>query len=132
MIAIDTSVWVAALRDAGSREAVVLRDLLDADEVLLPVPVKIELLSGTSRWDRATMAAGLEALPVAYPNEDTWRMLVDWTDRASGAGVAFGVGDLLVAAIAAENAAPVWSLDSAFDRLEQLRLISQYEPGHII
>jgi predicted nucleic acid-binding protein len=56
-------------------------------------------------------------------------MLVDWTGRASNAGVAVGVGDLLVAAIAAENAAPVWSLDSAFDRLEQLRLISQYEPN---
>lgn len=27
------------------------------------------------------------------------------------------------------NAAPVWSLDAAFDRLEQLRLIAQYEPG---
>lgn len=129
MIAVDTSVWVAALRDSGSREGVVLRELLDADEVLLPVPVKIELLSGASRRDRATMAAGLEALPVAYPNDDTWRMLVDWTGRASNAGVAFGVGDLLVAAIAVENAAPVWSLDAAFDRLEQLRLIAQYEPG---
>lgn len=128
MIAIDTSVWVAALRDAGSREAVVLRELLDADEVLLPIPVKIELLSGTSRRDRAVMAAGLEALPVAYPDDDTWRRLVDWTGRASTAGLAFGVGDLLVAAIAAENGSPVWSLDSAFDRLEQLRLISQYNP----
>lgn len=44
-------------------------------------------------------------------------------------GLAFGAGDLLVAAIAAENAALVWSLDSAFDRLEQLRLISQYDPN---
>lgn len=128
MIAVDTSVWVAALRHSSSREAVVLRELLDADEVLLPIPVKIELLSGTSRRDRASMVAGLEALPVGYPNDETWRTLVEWTGRASNAGIAFGVGDLLVAAIAADNGASVWSLDSAFDRLERLRLISQYEP----
>ena len=128
MIAVDTSVWIAALRDDGSREATVLAELLDADEVLLPIPVKIELLSGTSKRDRAAMALGLEALPVAYPNDDTWRTIVEWTGRASGAGVAFGVGDLLIAAIAAENGASLWSLDSAFDRLERMRLIAQYEP----
>ena len=128
MIAVDTSVWIAALRDKASREAVVLAELLDADEVLLPIPVKIELLSGTSKRDRATMLSGLEALPVAYPNDETWRTLVDWTGRASGAGAAFGVGDLLIAVIAAESGAAVWSLDSAFDRLERLRLVAQYEP----
>lgn len=128
MIVVDTSVWVAALRDAGSREAAALRELLDADEVLLPIPVKIELLSGTSKRDRAAMASGLEALPVAYPVDETWRTLVDWTGRASDAGLAFGVGDLLIAAIAAENDALLWSLDAAFDRLERLRLVSQYDP----
>ena len=128
MIAVDTSVWIAALRDDGSREATVLAELLDADEVLLPIPVKIELLSGTSKRDRTAMASGLEALPVAYPNFETWRTIVNWTGLASDAGVAFGVGDLLIAAIAAENGASLWSLDSAFDRLERMRLIAQYEP----
>ena len=129
MIAVDTSVWVAAMRDGGSHEASVLRELLEADEVLLPIPVKIELLSGASKRDRAAMVSGLEALPVAYPSDDTWRSLVDWTERASVAGVSFGVGDLLIAAIATENAAPLWSLDSAFGRLERLHLSSQFEPS---
>ena len=123
MIAVDTSVWIAALRDNHSPEARVLQPLLDEDEVLLPVPVKIELLSGTSTRSRDALLRGLEALPVAYPTDETWRTLIAWTERTSSADVSFGVGDLLIAAIAAEQGAALWSLDSAFDRMSELGLI---------
>jgi predicted nucleic acid-binding protein len=127
MIAVDTSVWVAALRRDGG-EARALRSLLDADEVLLPIPVRIELLSGTSKRQRAPLRSALSALPLAYPTDDTWRLRDGWTDRASAAGAAFGVGDLLIAALAHEAGALVWSLDSAFERLAQLKLVQCYEP----
>lgn len=127
MIAVDTSVWIAALRAEGP-EAATLRQLLDADEVLLPIPVKIELLSGTSKRDRAKLRSGLSALPLAYPTDETWRLMDAWTERAAGAGAAFGIGDLLIAAIARDAGALVWSLDAAFARLERLRLIDRYEP----
>lgn len=128
MIAVDTSVWVAALRDGGGVAADVLRQLLDSDDVLLPVPVRIELLSGTSKRHRAALRSNLSALPLAYPTDDTWRVMDGWTDRASNAGESFGLGDLLIAAIAQEAGALVWSLDSAFERLARLRLIRLYEP----
>jgi predicted nucleic acid-binding protein len=127
MIVVDTSVWIAALRREGS-EARTLRALLDADEVLLPVAVKIELLSGTSKRQRPLLRAGLSALPLAYPTDDTWRLMDDWTDRASAAGATFGVGDLLIGALAHEAGALVWSLDGAFGRLERLKLAQCYEP----
>lgn len=127
MIVVDTSVWVAALRVEG-REARVLRALLDADEVLLPVPVKIELLSGTSRKQRGALRSALSGLPISYPTDDTWRLMEDWTGRAATAGATFGVGDLLIAALAHEAGALVWSLDGAFDRLQGLRLVGLYEP----
>jgi predicted nucleic acid-binding protein len=128
MIAVDTSVWVAALRDGAGAESDVLRQLLDSDDVLLPVPVRIELLSGTSKRHRAALRSGLSALPLAYPTDDTWRVMDRWTDRASNAGESFGLGDLLIAAIAQEAGALVWSLGSAFERLARLRLIGLYEP----
>ncbi len=127
MIVVDTSVWVAALRTAGS-EAETLRLLLDEDEVLLPVPVKIELLSGTSKRDRAALRSALSALPLAYPTDETWRLMDGWTDRTARAGAAFGFGDLLIAAIAHEAGALVWSLDAAFERLQRMRLIDLYQP----
>jgi predicted nucleic acid-binding protein len=128
MIAVDTSIWIAALRDSQSRESRILQPLLDDDEVLLPIPVKIELLSGTSRRQRDDLMRGLEGLPVAYPTDETWRTLVAWTDRTSSAGATFGVGDLLIAAIASEHGALMWSLDSAFARMSRLRLVSPYAP----
>ena len=127
MIVVDSSVWVEALRHEGD-EARVLRSLLDADEVLLPMPVKIELLSGVSRRERQPLRSGLSALPLAYPTDDTWRLMDAWTDRAVKAGAAFGVGDLLIAALAHEAGALVWSHDRAFARLERLKLVERYEP----
>jgi len=78
--------------------------------------------------DRAALRSGLSSLPLAYPTGDTWRLMDGWTDRTANAGESFGVGDLLIAAIAHEVGALVWSLDSAFARLERLRRIGLYEP----
>ena len=63
MIFVDTSVWVQALRRGASDEAGVLRTLLDADEVALPLPVRIELLSGVSAEQRPALTRALAALP---------------------------------------------------------------------
>lgn len=127
MIVVDTSVWIEALRREGD-DARILRSLLDADEVLLPVPVKIELLSGVASRERRALRAALSALPLAYPTDDTWRLMDAWTDRAVKAGAAFGVGDLLIGALTHQAGALVWSHDRAFARLEQLKLVECYEP----
>lgn len=82
MIVVDTSVWVAALCAATSPEAEVLASLLDADEVALPVPVRIELLSGVARTERARLRRVLSALPVLYPTEESWSLMNTWIERA--------------------------------------------------
>lgn len=128
MIVVDTSVWVAALRSSQSREAEVLTSLLDADEVGLPIPVRVELFTGATRTDRARLRRGLSALPVLYPGEESWAMVDRWVDRAGQAGQRFGFGDLLIGVLAAETGSLVWSLDADFARMRRLRLVELYEP----
>ena len=74
MIVVDTSVWVAAVREPGGRIATTLRKLIDTDDAVLALPVRLELLAGVKSDDRAALKRGLSALPVVVPSEETWRL----------------------------------------------------------
>jgi predicted nucleic acid-binding protein len=123
VIAIDTSVWVDFFR---GRQPLTDRmsDALDRDQVALPVPVRIEILSGARKAERPRLARLLSALPLLLPSEVTWRRIEAWVATGAAAGQRFGMADLLVAAIASENDCQVWSLDADFKRMARLRLIS--------
>jgi len=129
VVVVDTSVWVAVLRSGAAPEAVALAALLDADAVILPMPVRVELLLGAPARERTRLRRALSAVPIAYPVDETWTLVESWAESAADAGHRFGVGDLLIAAVASERNALVWSLDRDFESLERLKFISLYEPA---
>ena len=128
MIAIDTSVWIDFFR---GRQPVADRVVaaLDRDELAVPVPVRIEILSGARRGERPRLARLLRALPVLSPSDETWRRMEEWVSTGAAAGHRFGVADLLVAAIAVENDCDLWSLDADFERMARLGLVRLAHPA---
>ncbi len=126
MIFVDTSVWVAALRSPASDEAIALRSLLDADEVNLPLPVRIELLGGAAKKDRQTLRVALSALPLSVPAEETWQIIDSWVRVAGDAGHYFDMADFLIGALTHEHGGLVWSLDRHFEAMEQLGFVQRY------
>jgi predicted nucleic acid-binding protein len=120
VIVVDTSVWVEAARRPASGEATLLQQLLDADEVALALPVRLELLGGVARKDRRALKRGLSALPVLRPDDGTWRTIESWIEPAADAGFRFSVTDLLIAALARDIGALVWTIDDDFSPMERL------------
>ena len=126
MIIVDTSVWVQALRKGTSAEAGVLRTLLDADEVALALPVRIELLAGVSAEQRTALTRALAALPVARPTDETWTQVERWGEVAARAGQHFAITDLMIAALTRDVGGLVWSLDGDFQRMADLGFVQHY------
>jgi predicted nucleic acid-binding protein len=127
VIFVDTSVWVEALRSGKSAAALHLGALLDSGEVVLSAPVRIEILAGASIRDHVPLRRVLSALPVFFPTEQTWMRIDDWLERARAAGERFGFADLLIAAIAAGQHAPIWSFDSDFMRMARVGLVEIHQ-----
>jgi predicted nucleic acid-binding protein len=126
VIVVDTSVWVAFLRDARSPVRETLERLIDEDAVLLPRPVLIELLSGAGRQSVSTLQRALGALAPLTPTGDTWSLVERWCVEGTRRGYRFGVGDLLVAACAAERGAQLWSLDEDFEPMVRLKWLRRF------
>ena len=126
MIVVDTSVWIDAHRRPKGALADTLNALLEADEVALPLPVRQELTAGISRRDRAALLRGLSALPLIRPTDDTWNLIDAWIPLAADKGHRFALADWVIAALASEIGALVWSLDEDFAALERLNLVKRY------
>jgi len=126
VIVVDTSVWVAATREPTGGVAATLRGLIDADEVALALPVRMELMAGVARKDRTALRRALTALPVVVPSEDTWRTIEGWIEPAANAGDRFAIADLLIAGLAHDIGALVWSLDADFERMASRDLVRLY------
>lgn len=129
MIVVDTSVWIAAGKHPRVAES--LRLLLEADEVGLALPVRLELWAGIPKHQRRAFIRTYSTLPHLHPTEETWQTLTGWIEKAADAGQAFAISDLLIASSAAEIGGLIWSFDQDFERMERLGFIARYDPPDI-
>ena len=97
--------------------------LLDDDQVAMAAPVRIELLSGASKKQLPRLRRVLSALPLFAPSTTVWSTMEQWVEMGIARGQRFGVADLLIASIAAENQGEIWSLDDDFARMVRLGFV---------
>jgi predicted nucleic acid-binding protein len=122
-------VWVAYLRRSDKRVNEHMHLILDEDLAVLAIPVKIELLSGCSPKELPRLRRVLEALAVLFPSNTTWYQIEGWVEQSVLKGERFGVADLLIAALAAERGAALWSLDKDFVRMQKLGFVKLHSPS---
>lgn len=119
----DTSVWIDAWRHPEGVCARGLRKFIDQDEVWLPLPVKLELLSGVGTRNYRQLQRQLSALPLLEPSTRSWELVEKWIYQATQKHVRFGILDLLIGALATEKQMPIWSLDGDFIAMNALGFV---------
>ena len=126
MIFVDTSVWIEFFR--GRNQALVgqLKKQLELDQVALAAPVRVEILAGVRTSEVPRLRRALSALPVFYPSRDTWDRMEQCALKAATSGQRFGMGDLLIASLANERGAQVWSLDGDFREMARFRFVKLF------
>lgn len=129
MVVVDTTVWIDFFRSRDRAVVDQLGRLLDGDEVALAAPVRLEILIGASRPELPRLRRVLSALPLLLPSDSIWTTLEAWAERATRAGERFGAMDLLIAAIADENGASLWSRDADFARMARLGIVRLHPSG---
>jgi predicted nucleic acid-binding protein len=129
MILVDTSVWIAYFRASDKHLTAHLQAFLEEDQVALAIPVKIEILCGSPPREWTRLRRSLEALPLLMPSNSTWERIERWVEQAVVEGERFGMADLLIAALAVERGAELWSLDSDFTRMQKLDFVRLHTPS---
>ena len=104
LVLVDTSVWVAHLRESSTR----LADLLEEDRVLIHDFVVGELACGNlkNRLEIISLMQALPKAPVLEHNE-----VLDFIERRNLMGQGLGWVDVHLLGAALLTDAPLWTLD---------------------
>ena len=105
-----------------------LQDLLLGDLVRITGVVKLEILNGAGKKNFLNLSELLSVIPCDYPTEQTFQSIENNIKNAILSGYSFGITDMIIAQVAKEKNAPLWSLDSDFKNMEKLGFVELYKP----
>jgi predicted nucleic acid-binding protein len=131
MVIVDSCVWIEASRATGDLGVkLALKTLLDRYEAAHCSPVKLEVMGGARKQERAPLAYFFLVIPYVPLLERHWEaaVLASWRLQEHGQHVPWN--DLLIAVLAIENKARVYSIDKHFQTLRQELGLRLYEPGY--
>ena len=131
MVAVDSSVWIEALRRHGKLEVkLALEGLLEVYEAQWSTPVRLEVLGGARPDERRRLGLHFASIPYRFLTEPDWERAVALAWRLRDAGLTVPWMDVLVAALALHDDVRLYTLDAHFTRVAELTGLRLYRPGH--
>ena len=129
MILVDTSVWIDFFnRRPGEAGRELRRLIAEAEPVVLTGVVVLEVLQGLTR-DVEAIEAYLAQWDMLEPQGmETYRRAAALFRQARGRGIALTTIDALIATLALENGAVLFTLDRDFTRLARFTPLRLHRP----
>ncbi len=123
MVVADTTVWIEFFNDPESEEKHVIDLLIDNDQLAFVGPVLAELLQGCRTAGEANAILDhVSALPFLEMNFSAWRRAGEISSSLRRKGTTLPLMDVIIAAIALEHDAEVFTIDPHFRRIPGLKL----------
>ncbi len=125
-VLIDTSIWVEYFHGRDHQLVELVKDLITTQRAVMCGVVLSELLAGVGvRKDRDTLKHTLDALEYAEVSRATWILAGEMSSNLRRQGIRVPLTDLIVAALALGNDYELFTLDSHFDSIHELK---RFEP----
>jgi predicted nucleic acid-binding protein len=127
LILVDSSVWIDFFSSAPGRGGAELRRMIeDSEPFALTGIVVAEVLQGLTR-DSAPIERFLAQCDMLEPEGfETYRQAASIYRAARARGISLTTIDTLIAAVALENNASVFTLDQDFARMKSLSSLELY------
>jgi predicted nucleic acid-binding protein len=121
-VLVDTCIWASFFSKPNSRELRAVSGLLRFDRVALVGPIVAEVLLGIRHRDRADwVGSRLKLSHYIEADWNHWRSAAELGRNLAALGHRLPLSDLLVAAVALDLGASVYSTDPHFDLIPNLR-----------
>lgn len=123
MILVESSVLMHAHRLPESEDARELAALMSSGEAVVTGPVIMEYLRGArSMEEMEFLADRVVSISCLETDQQTWVIAGRLSNRLIRAGETMTDLDIAIAAAAIRHNVPLYTLDTAFERISELRL----------
>jgi tRNA(fMet)-specific endonuclease VapC len=120
---VDTSVWIEFFRRADSPHSMCLKRLLREGRVVLQGLILAELLQGIkSQKESRIVKKALQKLPYVEMTRQLWERAGEICSSLLRKGITIPLSDVIVASCALSEDIEIFTLDSHFKRIPDLKL----------
>ncbi len=131
MVLVDSSAWIESFRRNGDmRVKLAVEGLLEAYEAQWCSPVRLEVLGGARKDERARLGECFSVIPYRACRPDDWGRGVALAWRLRDKGLTVPWLNVLIAAIAIHDGVRLYAIDNHFKQMAPHTGLLLYRPGY--